>query len=244
MTLGVLQHEPVILGYHAIRETIPAAIPPDEVAPVLTARSFRRQIAFLVRHRYRVVSLETLCETLRTAAPLRRLVAITFDDGDSGIARYAAPVLREHGLPATVFVIVDAIGRSPAWLSWEELQRLRRQGITIGSHSLSHAYLPTVTREQAIEEVRESKRRLEERLQQPVRHFSYPGGGFTPELQTIVRDAGYATALTTNRGQRRRQPDLFALRRVSMGEGSEAPWVLWAKTSGYYHAFRRLPDGA
>jgi len=236
--------EPAILGYHAVRETIPATVPHDQVAPVITARSFRRQVEYLVRRRYRVVSLEALCEAIHAGRPLRRTVAITFDDGDAGVAQHAWPILREHGLPAAVFVVVEAVGRPAGWLRWEQLQAMSRQGLTVGSHTVHHAYLPSLPRDQVLHELRESKRLLEAQLQQPVRYLSYPAGGFTPAIQAAAREAGYAAALTTNRGPRRRTPDLFALRRISMHDGAEAPWSMWAKTSGYYHAFRRLPAGA
>src|SRR6476620_5774425 len=42
---------------------------------------------------------------IRAGRPLQGLVALTFDDGYRGVFESALPVLRDLGLPATVFVI-------------------------------------------------------------------------------------------------------------------------------------------
>ena len=65
-----------ILGYHRV-----GSARPDHV-PTLSADAFERQLAILVRFRYRVLSLEDLVEHLDRGAGLpRRSVVITFDDG-------------------------------------------------------------------------------------------------------------------------------------------------------------------
>jgi peptidoglycan/xylan/chitin deacetylase (PgdA/CDA1 family) len=75
---------------------------------------FQRQVEFL-RRRYTVVSLEEA-----VAAPSPRVAALTFDDGYRGVYRYAFPVLRDLGLPATVFLVSERIGSAaPLW--WDEL---------------------------------------------------------------------------------------------------------------------------
>jgi peptidoglycan/xylan/chitin deacetylase (PgdA/CDA1 family) len=75
---------------------------------------FRRQVEFLCRH-FTVVGLD---EAVAAASP--RVVALTFDDGYRGVYTRAFPVLREYGLPATVFLVTERIGSAaPLW--WDEL---------------------------------------------------------------------------------------------------------------------------
>jgi peptidoglycan/xylan/chitin deacetylase (PgdA/CDA1 family) len=64
-------------------------------------------------------------------------------------------------------------------MSWEELTELDPALITIGSHSMSHAMLPTLSAAEMAFEVEESRRRLEERLGREVRYFCYPDGRHT-----------------------------------------------------------------
>ena len=82
----------------------------------LDVEVFARTLAFVRRH-YRPVSID---EVLAAHAGESRLPAraalLTFDDGWADNARYAAPLLRQAGVPALVFVVADAVGtRQPFW---------------------------------------------------------------------------------------------------------------------------------
>src|SRR5262245_7728440 len=90
------------------------------------AHAFERQLRLLKRH-FEVVPLAALLETLESpTAPLRRKVAITFDDGLRSNVEVAYPVLERLGVPATFFVCPELIERG-AWLwNHEARQRLRR----------------------------------------------------------------------------------------------------------------------
>jgi peptidoglycan/xylan/chitin deacetylase (PgdA/CDA1 family) len=75
--------------------------------------------------------------------------------------------------------------------------------VTIGAHTISHARLSTLPAEEASREVIESRIGLERALEVGVRHFAYPFGGANacgPREFEMVRKAGYATAVTTRRG--------------------------------------------
>lgn len=84
---------------------------------------FESQVQWLASH-YHVVSLRELTDRLISSRSLRRLAAVTFDDGYAGVFEHAVPVLRALGIPATVFVITGAPVRSTAfWWDHPELQR-------------------------------------------------------------------------------------------------------------------------
>lgn len=68
---------------------------------------FTEQVGWLTRH-YDVVPLDTLVERLEHGESVRRQAAITFDDAYAGVFEYGWPVLKAHGLPATVFVVAGA----------------------------------------------------------------------------------------------------------------------------------------
>ncbi|MCC7047852.1 MAG: polysaccharide deacetylase family protein [Alphaproteobacteria bacterium] len=76
-------------------------------------------LRFFRRH-YDVVSLGDVVRATADGARLpTRGLLITFDDGWSDNLRYAAPALRARGLPAVVFVTVDAVA-SPDAAWWQE----------------------------------------------------------------------------------------------------------------------------
>jgi peptidoglycan/xylan/chitin deacetylase (PgdA/CDA1 family) len=105
-------------------------------------------------------------------------------------------------------------------LTWDQVREMARMGMTIGAHTMTHANLPSAGLDAAREELTASKRRLEAEVGEPVTMCSYPNGGadryFTPELQRLAADVGYACATTSRNGLAGPGSDLFALERVSV----------------------------
>ena len=78
-----------------------------------------------------------------------RTATITVDDGYASNARHLHPLLRELGLPWTVFISVRTLGRANHWdLGWvghrerhlteDELRTLTSEGVGVGSHGMEH----------------------------------------------------------------------------------------------------------
>jgi peptidoglycan/xylan/chitin deacetylase (PgdA/CDA1 family) len=191
---------------------------------------------FLKNHNYNVVKLEDAANLIREKQriPLRT-VAITFDDGYKDNYIYAFPILRKYNLPATVFIIINEIGRSDR-LSWKEIEEMRASGlITFGSHTLSATPLIDIKSDPEIKrQIVESKRILEEKLGKHVASFSYPEGRFTDKIKQMVIDAGYELAVATSPGRKYSPNDLYLLKRLRISENAENLFVLWFETTGFY----------
>ena len=227
-----------ILGYHRI-----GAFRGDHV-PTVSQVAFERQLAFLARHRYRVLALDDVVGFLERAQPQpRHSVAITFDDGCEETYTNAWPLLKRFRFPATLFVTPAEVGL-PGFAAWEQIAEMAREGMLIGSHTMHHSYLPFVKEDRLPEQLEASKRVIEERIGRQVRFISYPIGGFTPQGQAMVKRIGYQAACTTNRAFSRDGIDRFALRRLKVTELDAHPWLFRAKVSGYYDLFRRLKPPA
>jgi len=90
-----------ILAYHKV-----GLFKGDHV-PTVSAEAFERQLAFLVRHRFRVMGLDALNDHLQRNLPMpQRTVVITFDDGYEETYSVAWPLLKKYGCCAIVFVTV------------------------------------------------------------------------------------------------------------------------------------------
>lgn len=219
-------YEVPVLMYHLIDT------PTKGSSLYVSPDSFERQMEFLKLHRYHVVSLERLMTELKSGRSLpSKTVVITFDDGTIDNFRNAFPVLKKMGFPAAIFMITGNIGR-PGWLNAEDLRILDESGVTIGSHTANHAFLPDLTIDQARQELMESKQTLEALLGHEVKYFSYPAGGGTPEIRQAVIDAGYAGAVTTNYFNQKHDP--YALHRIKVGDSARNLFNFWIKTSGFY----------
>lgn len=205
--------------------------------------NFHRQMRFLSQRNYNVISLMEFIQARRKAKSLpRNTVVITFDDGYTDNYSCAYPALKQYNLPATIFVIVDAIGVA-GYLSYAQIKEMNAQGlIEIGSHTLSGAYLPGRDSQELEREIKLSKRILEDKLNKPVVLICYPIGGFTPKIQEIVQRSGYLAACSTNRGhtQTYLNDDFFALKRIKVTDSPFNLFVFWVKLSGYYNLFRRV----
>ena len=223
-----------ILGYHRVGPH------KGDHVPTVPPEAFERQLSYLSRHRYGVLSVEEFVDVLdgRRPAP-HRSVVITFDDGYEETHTVAWPLLKRFGFPATVFVTPDEVGRS-GFLTWEQVIELSNDAVTIGCHTMSHSYLPLVREDRLATELVESKHVIEQRIRRPVQFIGYPIGGFTPAAQAIVKHAGYLAAFTTNRTASRAVLDRYALRRIKVTERDADPLRFWAKVSGYYDSFREL----
>lgn len=143
-----------------------------------------------------------------------RTFAVTFDDGYRDNYRYAAPVLADLGMRATVYLVSDMIDSakpfpwvSPGPSGFDELdlhmtsQQLRdcmSDGLfTYGSHTRSHPMLSGLEEEDARAEVIGSKSRLEDQLGVEVTTFCYPAGDFNDATVDLVAEAGYSAAVVT-----------------------------------------------
>jgi hypothetical protein len=90
---------------------------------------------------------------------------------------------------------------------------------------MSHPNLPSAGLSAAHDELTTSRARLEQEMGEAVTMFSYPNGGaeryLTPEIQRLVREAGYRAATTSRNGFAGRDSDLYALERIEVEERLE-----------------------
>jgi peptidoglycan/xylan/chitin deacetylase (PgdA/CDA1 family) len=102
-------------------------------------------------------------------------------------------------------------------LRWEEVRELANDGVTIGSHTMTHASLAGLDPAEVARELETSRRVLEARLERPIELLAYPFGkpGDVSDATVLAaRAAGYAAAVTTLEGVDRAPADPFLLRRV------------------------------
>jgi peptidoglycan/xylan/chitin deacetylase (PgdA/CDA1 family) len=191
----------LILTYHAIDKG-PA---PLCLAPEL----FREHLDVLAEAGAATFTMSELAAGLQAGSLPERAVAITFDDGFTGVAEHAAPLLAERGQRATVYAVAGSLGKENDWPSQPEgaprlplmtatqLAELARAGFEVGSHGVRHAPLAEVGEREAEREVASSREMLEDVLGCSVRSFAYPYGAQPlPHAERLVR-ATYDSACTT-----------------------------------------------
>lgn len=219
---------PVIM-YHRIDEN--SATSSLSVSP----QSFERQMNFLKKHKYNVVPVTEVARILREKRSIPpKTIAITFDDGYEDNYRNAYPVLKKLDLPATIFVVTDWIGKE-GYMTWEQLgEVVQKSKITIGSHTVTHPHLPSLSDGEIGGELVSSKNLLEQGLGEKVNMLSYPGGGFDKNVIARAVVHNYQGAVATNPGRSYRNDDPYAIKRIRISKTSDSLFVFWIETSGFY----------
>src|SRR3984893_9571227 len=154
---------------------------------ILPLDTFRRQMAWIKESGWRGLNVG---EALRY--PAEPGVCITFDDGCETDLIAAAPVLREFGFNATVYLTAGFLG-TPGYLSAAQARALVAQGFQIGCHSMTHPYLSDLTEPELKREVVDAKLQIEAIVGHPIEHFSCPGGRYDQRTLQMARHPGFAT---------------------------------------------------
>jgi peptidoglycan/xylan/chitin deacetylase (PgdA/CDA1 family) len=135
-------------------------------------------------------------------------VTLTFDDGMRSVHDAALPILREHRLPAHLFLTTDAVGRDNRWrsqparaptyamLDWKQVEACAGGGILVESHTRSHADLRTLSNDQIDEECVAADTEIEQRVGRRPRLFAYPYGLFDARVVAAVASR-YEACFTT-----------------------------------------------
>jgi peptidoglycan/xylan/chitin deacetylase (PgdA/CDA1 family) len=186
--------------YHHIGETPEGA---DEIRTGLTVSeaNFREQMDYLADNGYHPISETDLFKALYYGDELPpHAVMLTFDDGYEDNYLVAATELERHGFPATFFIITGSVGEEEQ-MDWDQVRELDRQGMDIGSHTVSHPDLSIISLTDARFELEQSQSEIAGNLGHPVYWLSYPAGAYDADVLDLARESGYLLAVTTDPGE-------------------------------------------
>lgn len=225
--------KPLSLCYHAVSETWNHEL---SVSP----EAFEEQLQLLLRRGYRPVG------AAEAAAGTGKLLHVTFDDAFTSV-RNALPVVERTGARATVFACtgyaddgrplgspelqaeLDERPEELETMKWDELRELAQRGIEVGSHTISHRHLPTLSDAELADELRSSRERLEDELGRPCTALAYPFGDCDERVRVAARVAGYEIAFGLPGDATGRDP--FDVFRVGVWGGDSARRVAFKANS-------------
>jgi len=129
-----------------------------------------------------------------------------------------------------------------AYLTWGEIEQLRRGGVELGAHTVHHAVLSTLDDAGVRDEILASTQVLKERVGQPIVSFAYPFGrpwDYDERCFPVLCELGYTSSCAAIDGTNDPETDRLQLRRLPLNDEIPLNDVL-AELDGTFPLVRRL----
>lgn len=218
----------IVLMYHRVND----ALKPNDL--VVPTEVFRAQMRYL-KDNCEVVSMGSLLDSFKVSTNQganklkRQKVVITFDDGYRDNYTNAFPILKELGLPATIFLITGMIGtdlKRPRYrgmpyrdmMDWAEVREMSENGITFGAHTVTHPHLSQLDQQAQKVEIGGSREALGLNVSrsQGIKVFCYPYGDYNGDTLKVLKELGIEIAFTVKPGINTGKTPLLELRRTEI----------------------------
>ncbi|MGH8893754.1 MAG: polysaccharide deacetylase family protein [Actinomycetes bacterium] len=247
----------------ALARGVPTMVPPSGATLLIYHRvgggspderdlgvvDFGRQLDVLARHD--VVSLDAALDRL-DGGDRRPSVVLTFDDGFADVHENAWPLLRDRGIPFTLYLATAYLGGTMHWegstaradgpaLSWGQVAEMVDSGLcTVGNHTDRHVRPESLT----AAELDECTAAIERNVGVRPKHFAFPWGIPVPARQADLR-ARFRSACTGELGRNQPGTDRMRLRRLPVRRTDPLPFFT-AKLRGLgpERAYATLVRGA
>jgi peptidoglycan/xylan/chitin deacetylase (PgdA/CDA1 family) len=199
----------LVLYYHAVDP----AHPGEEL--YVSPTQLKEQLQLIKDLGYTSLTMAEVYDYIKNNKVIpEKSILITFDDGYTDNYTYAFPILKELNMKATIFVITSGTDNGNFYVSSEQIKEMSDYGIDIESHTVSHAHLNTLSYEEQLQELKDSKAKIESITKKDVLSIAYPYGDYNEDSKKAALAAGYSIAFTTDSGLTDKTDNPFSLNRI------------------------------
>ena len=208
--------EPVqipILMYHAVHVMDPSEA--SNANLIVDPDLFEAQIKALSKAGYYFLTPEEAYKAFtENALPAKKVVWLTFDDGNEDFYTIAYPILKKYKAKATNNIITGFVKKGTAGnLTVKQMKEMMAHGMSFQSHTVNHPDLSTTDKATQKVELTNSIDFLENKLNTKVNTIAYPSGRYNQTTLDLARKT-YKLGLTTNEGLASAKDGLLSLNRV------------------------------
>ena len=208
--------EPVqipILMYHAVHVMDPSEA--SNANLIVDPDLFEAQIKALSKAGYYFLTPEEVYKAFtENALPAKKVVWLTFDDGNEDFYTIAYPILKKYKAKATNNVITGFVKKGNAGnLTVKQMKEMMAHGMSFQSHTVNHPDLSTTDKATQKVELTDSIDFLENKLNTKVNTIAYPSGRYNQTTLDLAKKT-YKLGLTTNEGLASAKDGLLSLNRV------------------------------
>ena len=208
--------EPVqipILMYHAVHVMDPSEA--SNANLIVDPDLFETQIKALAKAGYYFLTPEEAYKAFtENALPAKKVVWLTFDDGNEDFYTIAYPILKKYKAKATNNVITGFVKKGNAGnLTVKQMKEMMAHGMSFQSHTVNHPDLSATDKATQKVELTDSIDFLENKLNTKVNTIAYPSGRYNQTTLDLAKKT-YKLGLTTNEGLASAKDGLLSLNRV------------------------------
>ncbi len=204
-----------IVMYHSVVDILPVS---QSDGLKITKDNFTSQMKYLKDNDFHTLTMDEINDFLKNNKPIpKKSVALTFDDGYEDNYSNVYPLLKKYGFKATVFVVAKSIDGGVNYLTSAQLKEMQQNGMDIESGTDENVRLGSLTSNNQLANLKESKTILETLLNKKVNYVSYPFGSYNDQTLVEVNSAGYTLGLSRDGKWTYKTDGQFKLSRVYIG---------------------------
>lgn len=202
-----------ILMYHAVHVMDPSEA--SNANLIVDPDLFEAQIKALSKAGYYFLTPEEAYKAFtENALPAKKVVWLTFDDGNEDFYTIAYPILKKYKAKATNNVITGFVKKGNAGnLTVKQMKEMMAHGMSFQSHTVNHPDLSATEKATQKVELTDSIDFLENKLNTKVNTIAYPSGRYNQTTLDLAKKT-YKLGLTTNEGLASAKDGLLSLNRV------------------------------
>ena len=202
-----------ILMYHAVHVMDPSEA--SNANLIVAPDNFEAQIKAMVDAGYYFLTPEEAYKALtENALPAKKVVWLTFDDGNEDFYTIAYPILKKYKAKATNNIITGFVKKGNAGnLTVKQMKEMMAHGMSFQSHTVNHPDLSVNDKATQKVELTDSIDFLEDKLNTKVNTIAYPSGRYNQTTLDLAKKT-YKLGLTTNEGLASAKDGLLSLNRV------------------------------
>ena len=185
----------------------------------VTIDQLNSHIEELTKEKYTIKSLDFIVDTIINDGDLpANTIGISVDDADKSFLEVGWPLFKENNIPVTLFVTTGTISNNQKYINWDQIRKLKEEGVVIGAHSHTHAHMPDISIEEVRNEIETSNRIFLKELGEIPTLFAFPYGETTDEIIELVKEFKFKVAFGQHSGIINETSNMYYLPRFSLNE--------------------------
>ncbi|MEE2955483.1 MAG: polysaccharide deacetylase family protein [Pseudomonadota bacterium] len=203
----------VIFMYHRFGES-------KHPSTNIKIKQFEKHLKELKKRQYSVRSIPEILKKITSNQPLPpQTIGISIDDAFLSVFVEAWPRLRQLNFPFTLFVATNPLDQqSFGYMSWNQLRKMVKAGVTVGSQTASHLHMPVWDKKRNKADLKKSNNRFKTELGFIPKLIAYPYGEYSLRVGEITKAAGFEFGFGQHSGVLHKSSNFMYLPRFSFNE--------------------------